>query len=70
MISTSNGTTIDVLIQALETQGLVRRLAEPNLITLSGDPARFLAGGELKGPYGHIVVPEYNGNGVVLSTRN
>jgi len=50
VISTSNGTTIDVLIQALETQGLVRRLAEPNLITLSGDPARFLAGGEFPVP--------------------
>jgi pilus assembly protein CpaC len=50
VISTANGTTLDVLISALETQGLVRRLAEPNLITLSGDPARFLAGGEFPVP--------------------
>jgi pilus assembly protein CpaC len=50
VISTANGTTLDVLITALETKGLVRRLAEPNLITLSGDPARFLAGGEFPVP--------------------
>ena len=35
---------------ALEEKGLVRRLAEPNLIALSGDSARFLAGGEFPFP--------------------
>jgi pilus assembly protein CpaC len=39
-----------LLISALETKGLVRRLAEPNLIALSGDAARFLAGGEFPVP--------------------
>ena len=34
----------------LETKGLVRRLAEPNLMALSGDAARFLAGGEFPVP--------------------
>jgi pilus assembly protein CpaC len=38
---------IDVMINALESKGLVRTLAEPNLTTLSGEPARFLAGGEV-----------------------
>jgi pilus assembly protein CpaC len=46
----NNGTTLDVLVTALETKGLVRRLAEPNLIALSGDTARFLAGGEFPVP--------------------
>jgi pilus assembly protein CpaC len=46
----SNGTSIDALITALETKGVVRRLAEPNLIALSGDSARFLAGGEFPVP--------------------
>jgi pilus assembly protein CpaC len=46
----SNGTTIDVLINALETRGLVRTLAEPNLVALSGDTASFLAGGEIPVP--------------------
>ncbi len=35
-----------VLIEALETKGLVRTLAEPNLTALSGQEANFLAGGE------------------------
>jgi pilus assembly protein CpaC len=43
-------TNIDVMISALETKGLVRRLAEPDLVALSGDEARFLAGGEFPVP--------------------
>lgn len=46
----ANGTTIDAAITALETRGLARRLAEPNLIALSGDSADFLAGGEFPIP--------------------
>jgi pilus assembly protein CpaC len=34
-------------IDALKTQGLVKILAEPNLVTLSGQEATFLAGGEV-----------------------
>ncbi len=37
---------VDVLISALEQKGLVRELAEPDLVALSGDTASFLAGGE------------------------
>ena len=50
IVRTSNGGSVDLLISALETKGLVRRLAEPNLIALSGDAARFLAGGEFPVP--------------------
>jgi pilus assembly protein CpaC len=50
VLSNSNGTTIDVLVTALEEKGVVRRLAEPNLMALSGDTARFLAGGEFPVP--------------------
>lgn len=50
VLRTSNGGSVDLLISALETKGLVRRLAEPNLTTLSGDAARFLAGGEFPVP--------------------
>jgi pilus assembly protein CpaC len=46
----AGGTTVDVLINALEQRGLVRTLAEPNLTTLSGDTASFLAGGEIPIP--------------------
>ena len=44
------GVEVDAMIQALEEKGLVRRLAEPNLIALSGDTASFLAGGEFPIP--------------------
>ena len=39
-----------MLINALEERGLVRSLAEPNLVALSGDTASFLAGGEFPIP--------------------
>lgn len=48
----SNGATADLVVQALEERGLARRLAEPNLIALSGDTASFLAGGEFPFPVG------------------
>ncbi|MCC8983749.1 type II and III secretion system protein family protein [Bradyrhizobium acaciae] len=50
IVRTSNGGSVDLLISALETKGLVRSLAEPNLVTLSGDAARFLAGGQIPVP--------------------
>lgn len=50
VIKLNGGSSVDLLLTALETKGLVRRLAEPNLITLSGDAARFLAGGEFPVP--------------------
>ncbi len=42
----SGSTSVDLLIQALENKNVARRLAEPNLVALSGDTANFLAGGE------------------------
>jgi pilus assembly protein CpaC len=50
VLKLSNGTSVDLFVQALEEKGLVRRLAEPNLMALSGDAARFLAGGEFPVP--------------------
>ena len=49
LLSTNNF-NMDVVITALEEKGLLRRLAEPNLIALSGDRARFMAGGEFPVP--------------------
>ena len=37
---------VGILLEALETKGVVRTLAEPNLTALSGQEATFLAGGE------------------------
>jgi len=44
------GENIDVRIRALEEKGVIRTLAEPNLVALSGDTASFLAGGEFPIP--------------------
>jgi len=46
----NQGVTLDVMISALETKGLVRLLAEPNLVALSGAKASFHAGGEFPVP--------------------
>jgi len=45
-----------VLLEALESKGVVRTLAEPNLTALSGQEAKFLAGGEYP-------IPVSDGNG-------
>ena len=46
----SKGANIDLLISAMESKGLARRLAEPDLVALSGDTASFIAGGEVPVP--------------------
>ena len=43
-------TEIAILLEALEQNGAVRTLAEPNLTALSGQEAKFLAGGEFPVP--------------------
>jgi len=67
---TIGGLTLNVLLEALETKGMVRTLAEPNLTALSGQQASFLAGGEYPIPVvdtdGGITV-EYKPFGVELT---
>ncbi len=48
----SNDWVLDGLIDLIEEKGVGRLLAEPNLITRSGDTASFLAGGEFPVPSG------------------
>ncbi|WP_375260965.1 type II and III secretion system protein family protein [Palleronia sp.] len=45
-----NSLQLEVLLEALESKGVVRTLSEPNLTTLSGQEANFLAGGEYPVP--------------------
>ena len=47
---TAGGGDITLLFDALEEKGLVKTLAEPNLVANSGDTASFLAGGEFPIP--------------------
>ncbi len=49
----SNSLDLNTLIDALDDEGLITVLAEPNLTALSGKPATFLAGGEFP-----IIVPD------------
>lgn len=41
---------LTIRLQALETKGLAKTLAEPNIVALSGQEASFLAGGEFPVP--------------------
>jgi pilus assembly protein CpaC len=58
---TSGGLAVSVLLEALESKGLSRTLAEPNLVALSGAEANFLAGGEFPIPVAQTS-PNNNGD--------
>ena len=64
------GLAFNALLEALESKDMVRTLAEPNLVALSGQEASFLAGGEYPIPVvdedGGIAV-DYKPFGVQLS---
>lgn len=63
-ISSASGNTSGIL-RAMERDGFVRTLAEPTLTAVSGEAAKFLAGGEVP-----VVVGSSSDNGVVsLSTE-
>jgi pilus assembly protein CpaC len=49
-IWSSSDTTITKAVRALERDGLIKTLAEPNLTAISGESAKFLAGGEFPIP--------------------
>jgi pilus assembly protein CpaC len=65
----AGGLEVGILLEALELRGMVRTLAEPNLVALSGQEAKFLAGGEYPVPVsqedGKVTV-EYKPFGVQL----
>src|SRR4030043_473352 len=70
---TGAGATWTTFIDALKEEGLVKVLAEPTLITLSGKEAEFLAGGEFPipvpqpGAAGTTITIEYKSYGVMLN---
>ncbi len=47
---TNGNQSVSAMIQALERTGALRTLAEPNLTAISGETAKFLAGGEFPVP--------------------
>ncbi|MCX8224474.1 MAG: type II and III secretion system protein family protein [Sulfitobacter sp.] len=66
----AGSTQVGLLLEALEQKGAVRFLAEPNLVALSGQEAKFLAGGEYPVPIsqtGDRISVEYKPFGVEMS---
>jgi len=65
----AGGLQFAVLLEALEQKGVVRTLAEPNLTALSGQEAKFLAGGEYPIPVrtNEGIAIEYKPFGVELN---
>lgn len=49
LVNTGGG-SLDAVISALEEQNVIRSLAEPNLVALSGETADFVAGGQIPVP--------------------
>ena len=65
-----NGVALEMTLEALESKGLVRTLAEPNLTALSGQEAKFLAGGEYPVPVAqenNTITVEFKPFGVELN---
>ena len=72
-----NRYSLNASIDALEQRGLLRTLAEPNLVALSGDTASFLAGGQIPIPVAQtgvatagsvpLITVQYKDFGVSLS---
>lgn len=67
------GTNTSSCLQAFERVGLIRTLAEPNLTSVNGESASFLAGGEFPVPVGRDrdgnITIEYKPYGVSLAFR-
>ena len=67
------GTAFEVFVQALRRNSLLRVLAEPNVIAISGEQASFLAGGEFPVPVpqdgsgGETITVDYKQFGVKLN---
>jgi pilus assembly protein CpaC len=59
-----NSLNIGAVLEALETEGLFKLLAEPNLVAMSGEKAEFLAGGEFP-----IPVPQTGGSATVTTVQ-
>ncbi len=58
------GLAVNVLVEALESKGMARTLAEPNIVAISGQTAKFLAGGEYP-----IPVNPGDGSGISIEYR-
>ena len=51
--------SVTATLRAMESAGVVRTLAEPNLTAISGESATFIAGGEFPIPAGYACDPDH-----------
>jgi pilus assembly protein CpaC len=51
--------SVTATLRAMESAGVVRTLAEPNLTAISGESATFIAGGEFPIPAGYDLRPDH-----------
>ncbi|MFX1716229.1 pilus assembly protein N-terminal domain-containing protein [Paraburkholderia sp. A1RO-5L] len=58
-VSKANNRPLNLAVDAQKTDNLIKILAEPNLVTISGQEATFLSGGKI-----FIPIPQSSGNGV------
>ncbi|SIT45918.1 Flp pilus assembly protein, secretin CpaC [Paraburkholderia piptadeniae] len=58
-VSKANNRPFNLAVDAQKTDNLIKILAEPNLVTISGQEATFLSGGKI-----FIPIPQSSGNGV------
>jgi pilus assembly protein CpaC len=68
--STRGFDLLSAAIDALEAEGMVKTLAEPNLVAVSGENANFVVGGEFPIPVAQeegVITVEFRSFGVVLS---
>jgi pilus assembly protein CpaC len=65
----AGGNGIDLQLQALEEKGIVRTLARPNLVAVSGGKASFLAGGEFPYPVPQNAVVGGNSSTIGIDFR-
>jgi pilus assembly protein CpaC len=56
-VSTGGLSSVTATMRAMETAGVVKTLAEPNLTAISGESATFIAGGEFPIPGGYSCDP-------------
>ena len=55
--------SVTATLRAMESAGVVRTLAEPNLTAISGESASFIAGGEFPVPAGYTCQPSTSAGG-------
>ena len=69
-VFTGHNFELDMRLDALEKKGLLRTLAEPNIVALSGQTASFLAGGEFPIPVAQAASASNTNNVITVEFKD